>query len=213
MLYSAAERPYMAELTIDQELDLLEDALRRLKVEYDVYFAGGAKRPPVDNEKRVRQQIRRYMENSRLNSRQRYRLNAVSQRYSVFCDLWQRKSRVKDHGYVRPEDKLIGVGGFGHMEEPAAARSKPVDAGEPEQAESFVLFSNDAFEAVPLYEALVRARESVGQSLGNFDSFAAFVQLKAGALRQKHHCEAVEYTVKIKDGQVHLKARARKDLT
>jgi hypothetical protein len=201
----------MAELSIDQELDLLEDALRRLKVEYDIYFAGGAKRPPVDNEGRVKQQIRRYMENSRLSPRQRYRLNAVAQRFTVFSDLWQRKGRVKEQGYVRPQDKMIGVGGFGSAE--ASSRSKAAADGEHEQAESFVLFSNDAFEAVPLYEALVRARESVGKSQGNFDSFAAFVQLKAGALRQKHHCEAVEYTVKIKDGQVHLKARARKDLT
>jgi hypothetical protein len=201
----------MADLTIDQELDLLDDALRRLKVEYDIYFAGGAKRPPADNDSRVRTQLRRYMENSRLSARQRFRLNNIAQRYSGFSELWRRKDRVKEGGYVRPEDKLLGVGGFGTLEG-AASRPKTGVGDELDNAESFVLFSNDVFEAVPLYESLVRARESVGQPLGNFDSFAAFVQLKAGSLRQKHGCEAVEYTVKIKDGQVHLRARPRKDL-
>jgi len=201
----------MAELTIDQELDLLDDALRRLKVEYDIYFAGGAKRPPVDNDTRVRAQMRRYMENSRLNARQRFRLNNIAQRYTRFSELWRRKGKVKDQGYIRPEDKLLGVGGFGTLEL-GCSHPKPGAGEELNQSESFVIFSNDVFEAVPLYESLVRAREAVGQPLGNFDSFAAFVQLKAGSIRQKHGCEAVEYTVKVKDGQVHLKARPRKDL-
>lgn len=201
----------MADLTIDQELDLLDDALRRLKVEYDIFFAGGAKRPPVDNESRVRAQMRRYLENSRLSARQRFRLNNIAQRYTGFTELWRRKGRVKEQGYVRPEHRLLGVGGFGTLES-ASGRPRPGDGQELNQSESFVLFSNDVFEAVPLYESMVRAREALGQPSGNFDSFAAFVQLKAGSLRQKHRCEAVEYTVKVKDGQVLLKARPRKDL-
>ncbi len=56
-------------MTIDEELELLEDSFRRLKIEYDIYFAGGAKKPPVDTESRVQSLIRRNMENSRLNFR------------------------------------------------------------------------------------------------------------------------------------------------
>ena len=197
----------MADLTIDQELDLLDDAFRRLKVDYDIYFAGGNKRPPVDNEARMQAQLRRYMENSRLNAGQRYRLNGMQQKYAVFADLWRRKLRVKDQGYVRPEDKLIGVGGFGHLDEQGPQR--PVKGHEPE---SFVLFTNDMFEVVPLYEALLRARESAGQTLGGFDAFAKYVQFKTGSIRREHKCGAVEYTVTVKDGQVNLKVRPRKDI-
>lgn len=198
----------MAELTIDQELDLLDDAFRRLKVEYDIYFAGGNKRPPVDNEARLMARIRGLMENSRLNLVQRYRVQTAAQRHAVFSDLWRRKSRVKDLGYVRPEDKLIGVGGFGHLDEPRPGHASQGS----EEAESFVLFSSDVIEVVALYEAVVRAREAVGQPLGAFDSFASFVQLKTNSIRTQFKCEAVEYTVMVKDGQVRLKARPRKDV-
>src|SRR5260370_20953899 len=34
-------------LTIDEELSLLEDQVRRLKVEYDIYFGGGSENAPV----------------------------------------------------------------------------------------------------------------------------------------------------------------------
>ncbi|MGC2208599.1 MAG: MXAN_5187 C-terminal domain-containing protein [Candidatus Korobacteraceae bacterium] len=197
----------MAELTIDQELDLLDDAFRRLKVEYDIYFAGGTKRPPVDNESRLMGRIRGLMENSRLNFVQRYRVQNAAQRHAVFCDLWRRKARVKDQGYLRPEDKLLGVGGFGHLDPPRSPAAQPRD-----EAENFVLFSDDVFEVVPLYEAVLRARELVGQPLGAFDAFASFVQLKTNSIRKQFKCEAVEYTVMVKDGQVRLTARARKDV-
>jgi hypothetical protein len=199
----------MADLTIDQELDLLDDAFRRLKVEYDIYFAGGSKRPPVDNEARIQVQIRRFMENSRLSMVQRYRLSNMAQRYAVFTDLWRRKTKIKDLGYVRPEDKLLGVGGFGHL---GAPHLRAPHDREGEEPESFVLFSSDVFEVVPLYESMVRARESVGKSLGGFDSFAAFVQLKTDSIRSQFECEAVEYTVMVKGGQVCLKARPRRDV-
>ena len=103
-------------MTIDEELDLLEDSFRRLKIEYDIYFAGGAKKPPVDTESRVQNLIKRNMENSRLTYPQRFRLSGIAQKYAVFNDLWRRKAKIKDEGYRRPQDALLGVGGFGHLE-------------------------------------------------------------------------------------------------
>ena len=197
----------MPDLSIDQQLDQLDDAIRRLKVEYDIYFAGGKRRPPVEGEGRLRVEIRRFMENSRLSLAQRYRLQGQAQRVTVYADLWRRKAKIKDSGYVKPEDKLLGVGGFGHLEEPATA-----PAGRQEDAESFVLFTGDMFEVVPLFEAVLRAREVAGQPLGAFDSFASYVQAKSDTLRNQYRCDAVEYTVMVKDGKVRLKARPRKDL-
>jgi hypothetical protein len=195
-------------VTIDEELSLLEDSFRRLKIEYDIYFAGGAKKPPVDTEYRVQSIIKRNLENGRLNFAQRFRLNSMAQRYAVFSDLWRRKGKIKDEGYRRPQDTLLGVGGFGHIADPAP---HPAAAAELEP-ESFLLFSSDVIEVVALYEAVVRAREAVGQPLGAFDSFAAFVQKKSDQIRTQFRCQAVEYTVLVKSGHVQLKARARKDI-
>lgn len=194
-------------MTIDEELALLEDSFRRLKIEFDIYFAGGAKKPPVDTESRVQSLIKRYTESPRLTFPQRYRLSAVSQKYAVFSDLWRRKAKIKEEGYRRPQDSLLGVGGFGHLEMPRSRFA--VDDGEPE---SFLLFTSDVIEVVALYEAVVRAREIAGQPLGAFDSFASFVQNKSNQIRTQFNCQTVEYTVMVKSGQVRLKARPRKDI-
>ena len=45
--------------TIDQELDRLEHDMRRLKVEYDIYFNGAAAKPPYDTKGRVDTSIQR----------------------------------------------------------------------------------------------------------------------------------------------------------
>ena len=149
--------------------------------------------------------IRYHLENSHLTFAQRYRLNAVIQRYSVYSDLWRRKAKIKDVGYRGREDTLIGVGGFGHLDSP-----KPQTGdGEPE---SFLMFTNDVIEVVALYEAVVRAREAARQPLGAFDAFAAFVQNKSTQIRAQFRCQAVEYTVMVQSGQVRLKARPRKDI-
>ncbi len=197
----------MPALTIDEELTVLEDFFRRLKVEYDIYFAGGAKRPPVDNEARFTGQIRHHLENTHFNMAQRFRLNTIIQRHSVYSDLWRRKARIKDEGYRRREDTLLGVGGFGHLDTPKA-HAVPAD-GDPE---SFILFTDDVIEVVALYEAVVRAREAAHKPLGAFDAFAAFVQIKSNQIRNQFHCMAVEYTVMLQSGEVRLKARPRKDI-
>jgi hypothetical protein len=194
-------------VTIEEELALLEESFRRLKIEYDIYFAGGAKKPPVDTEFRVQSLMRRYMENAHLTFPQRFRLNAVAHKYNIFAELWRRKAKIKDEGYRRPQDTLLGVGGFGHLETPRSHEQEK--EGEPE---SFLLFTSDVIEVVALYEAVVRAREAAGQPLGAFDTFAAFVQNKCSQIRSQFKCEAVEYTVMVKNGQVQLKARARRDI-
>ncbi len=47
-------------MTVDEESSLLEETVRRLKIEYDVYFGGGSKKPPADTEWRVQSIIKKY---------------------------------------------------------------------------------------------------------------------------------------------------------
>ena len=165
-------------------------------------------KPPVDSESRVQNIIRRNLENGHLNFPQRFRFNAIAQRYSVFSDLWRRKTKIKDEGYSRPEYMLLGVGGFGHLQS-----TSPNAQGDDHEAESFLIFTTDVIEIVALYEAVVRAREAAGQPLGAFDTFANFVQNKSSQIRSQFHCQAVEYTVMMQDGKVRLNARPRKDIS
>ena len=65
-------------MTIDEELNLLDQQLRRLKIEYEIFFNNPSKRPPTDVEWKVLSLIRKFSDSSRLSfsDRKSTRLNS-----------------------------------------------------------------------------------------------------------------------------------------
>ena len=207
-------------MTTDEELNLLDQQLRRLKIEYEIFFNNPAKRPPTDVEWKVLSLIRKFSDGTRMSFSQRYRYNEMAQRYAVQADLWRKKMRIREEGYRRPADKILSVQGVRVPEEhetkhhpvygvshKAQAASAPGDqpfsvqcsgaAAEQEQVES-------------LYKALTEAKQRSGEKVsGNLDSFAAFVKKKTSEIRKQHGCDTVVYSVETQGGQVKLKAKAK----
>ena len=52
-------------MTIDEELNLLDSNLRRLKIEYEIFFSNPAKRPPNDLEWKVLNLLRKFSDGSK----------------------------------------------------------------------------------------------------------------------------------------------------
>jgi hypothetical protein len=98
-------------VTTDEELNLLDQQLRRLKIEYEVFFNNPSKRPPTDVEWKVLSLIRKFSDSARLTFSQRFKYNEMAQRYAIQSDLWRKKTRIREEGYRRPQDALLSVSG------------------------------------------------------------------------------------------------------
>src|SRR5579884_4050233 len=98
-------------MTIDEELTLLESHLRRLKIEYEIYFSNPQKKPPSDLEWKVVSLLRKFSDGGHMNFSQRFRYNEMAQRYAIYSDLWRKKGRIREEGYRRPQDALLSVQG------------------------------------------------------------------------------------------------------
>jgi hypothetical protein len=208
-------------VTIDEELNLLDQQLRRLKIEYEIFFNNPTKRPPTDIEWKVSSLIRKFSDGSRMKFAQRYRYNEMAQRYAIQSDLWRKKMRIREEGYRRPQDALLSVQGVRAPEEvepkhhPAYGLSKKNETTDQAGAEKdfSVECSGTASErekVESLYKALSEAKQKSGEKVsGSLDSFAAFVQKKTTELRKAHNCGAVVYSVELHDGQAKLKAKAK----
>ena len=203
-------------MNIDEELTLLDENLRRLKVEYDIFFGGGSKKPPSDVEWRVQNLLRKYSDGSKLNYAQRFRFNTIQQRYALFAALWKQKLQIKEEGYRRPQDAMLGIQGMRGEEQHAAEEAlKHLDEAPPKPGDhpfcvdcSDVESDQDKVQA--LFQALAEARKRSGDnSSGTFDSFKSFVRTKTAQLRKQYGCQAVEYSVEVKEGQVKLKAKPK----
>src|SRR6202165_1991732 len=98
-------------VTTDEELTVLDSQLRRLKIEYEIYFSNPTKRPPTDIEWKVLSLLRKFSDGNRMSFSQRFRYNEVAQRYAIYSDLWRKKNRIREEGYRRPQDALLSVQG------------------------------------------------------------------------------------------------------
>lgn len=200
-------------MTVDEEITKLDDNLRRLKIEYDVYFGGGSKKPPADTEWRVSNGMKRVGETLKLNYAQRFRFNAIAQRYAVFSDLWRQKMKVREEGYRRPADAQLGISGLRHEEETAAARELRAKGEKHDDKPFSVACSDPAHEpekVKALFEAMAESQRSHGVTkASSFASFQNFVQKKTQEIRRQYGCHSVQYTVEVSDGQVKLKAKAK----
>jgi hypothetical protein len=212
-------------VTIDEELILLESQLRRLKIEYEVYFSNPTKKPPTDIEWKVLSLLRKFSDGGRMSFTQRFRYNEMAQRYAIYSDLWRKKARIREEGYRRPQDALLSVQGVRPSEEHepqhhpvygvARAASAVAIATAPGVNEApLTIQCSDARtehdQVEKLYKALTDAKRKAGESVtGSIDSFTSFVQKKTDQIRKQHGCQSVEYTVETQDGQVRLKAKAK----
>jgi len=209
-------------VTTDEELSLLDSHLRRLKIEYEIFFSNPTKKPPADLEWKVVNLLRKFSDGGRMNFTQRFRYNEMAQRYAMYSDLWRKKSRIREEGYRRPQDALLSVQGVRSTETETQHKAYGVSAGaaaghnahtvaveEPLRIEcSDARSEKDRVEK--LYKALAEAKKKAGEPIsGNFDSFSSFVQKKTEQIRKQYGCHAVEYTVDVQDGQVKLKAKAK----
>jgi hypothetical protein len=199
-------------VTIDEELNQLDTLLRRLKIEYEVYFNNPAKRPPADLEWKAVALLRKHSDGGRMNFSQRFRYNEMAQRYAIYSDLWRKKSRIREEGYRRPQDALLSVQGVRSAEEHVPQH--PTVYGVAKNSSGFTIECSDADSQTEqverLYNALVAAKKKSGEAVtGNLSSFSSFVRNKTSQIRKQYACEAVEYSVELQDGQVKLKAKAK----
>ena len=208
-------------MTTDEELNVLDSQLRRLKIEYEIFFSNPQKRPPTDIEWKVLALLRKFSDGGRMNFSQRYRYNEMAQRYAVYSDLWRKKSRIREEGYRRPQDAILSIQGVREENEHqpqhhpvyGVSHAAAAAAAAASSSPHFTLHSVDQSEREQierLYNTLVAAKKKAGESVsGGLDSFTTFVQKKTEQIRKQYKCENVEYSVEITDGGVKLKAKAK----
>ena len=210
-------------VTTDEELDLLDQQLRRLKIEYEVFFSNPTKRPPTDIEWKVLSLLRKFSDGGRMSFSQRFRYNEMAQRYAIYSDLWRKKSRIREEGYRRPQDALLAVQGVRPDVEEHKPQHNPVyglshaaaaaaGADTAAATKTFTMHESEGGreQLERLYNTLVAAKKKAGENVsGSLDSFSTFVQKKTQQIRKQYGCQDVEFSVELADGHVKLKAKAK----
>ncbi|MEJ7849641.1 MAG: hypothetical protein WKF92_16275 [Pyrinomonadaceae bacterium] len=94
-LYRSTSRRVEEAAGIDKQISKLEDDVRKLKIDFDIYFNGATKRPPLEARARLESYIKRVSDNRALTYSQRYQLNAIISRFTSYRELWRRSLRAR----------------------------------------------------------------------------------------------------------------------
>src|ERR1700757_1446278 len=200
--------------TIDEELAQMERDIRQLKIEYDMFFGGGRKRPPTEVEWRIELLVKRYAERAgELKYGQRFRFNNLSQTYAKYKDMFRKRLAQREEGRV---DRHYGAAAKAIEAERARAQAeaseKPTVAAAAGESKSFRVVctepEKESEKVDQLFEAFVQAKKQAGEETSKLtrSGFNEFVRQKTKDLQSKKNCRDVEYVVETVDGQVKLKA-------
>jgi hypothetical protein len=99
-LYRKLHKEQEESVDIDQQLSRMEDEIRKLKIDFDIFFNGASKRPPLEARARLESFIKRIADNRSLSYAQRYYFNTLVSRFTSYRELWRRTLKAKGEELV-----------------------------------------------------------------------------------------------------------------
>ena len=194
----------------DDELDKLDEDIRKLKNKYDQFFTGVIKVPPTFERHQVEIFIHEFNKQKMRDNTRRFRFNTILSRYNQFRELWGRRMREREEG---PLD---------FRRRQAAMKADPAPPPPPSEARRGTSSAPDPYVRMTpgangeqirrLYEEIEREHLKLGRPANvTIDQLAAMVQKQTETIREKYRVNTVAFRVETIDGKVKLKAKPLQD--
>jgi hypothetical protein len=194
----------------DDELDKLEEDIRKLKNKYDQFFIGITKVPPSFERHQLETSVHELSRQKMRDSGRRFRFNTLVSRFNQLREMWARRMREREEGpmdFRRRQAALTA---------PSAPPPPPSEArrGTSSAPDPYVRMSPGANgeQVRKLFEEIEREHMKLGK-LPNvtMEQLAAMVQKQTETIREKYHVNTVAFRVETIDGKVKLKAKPLQD--
>jgi hypothetical protein len=194
----------------DDELDKLEEDIRRLKNKYDQFFAGIQKLPPQHDRRNVEIYIYELGKQKMRDNARRFRYNTLLSRYNQFREMWSRKIREREEG---PLD-------FRRRQAAMSSSDLPAPPPPPEErvtsprADPYVKVApgSNGEELRRLYDEIQREHLKMGKLPSiTIEQLGQMVQKQSEVVRSRYNVNSVAFRVETVDGKVKLKAKPLQD--
>ena len=196
----------------DDELDRLEEDVRKLKNKYDQFFAGIQKVPPSQERKNIETAIYEIGKQKMRDNGRRFRYNTILSRYNQFRELWGRRMREREEG---PLDFRRRQAAMSEPEpETRAPRESPAGRVTSTDADPYVRVApgTNGEEIRRLYSEIEKEHQKLGKMPNiTMDQLGAMIDKQSELVRAKYHVNAVAFRVDVVDGKVKLKAKPLQD--
>lgn len=187
------------------EIDLFEEGLNRLKAQYDLFFLGNRKLPPLEDRRRLDARVHELAKTKFRENAKRFRFNTLLSRYNQLKELWTRRMREREEGPIDYRRRRAAMT-EPLPETPPAARERETSEG----ARSYVKVtdSGNGDEMRELYSRVVEANKALGvDTRMTLEQLTAAVSQQAQAIRERYQTGVIAFRIDTSEGKVKLRAR------
>lgn len=195
----------MSSASFERELQVLDQALRRLSAECDAFLYGSVSKPPIEARKHVEEMLRRLNASESMSAAERYRFSTLQGRFSSLIERWERLLAEKESGR-RP-------GLYGHFRGGGSASPGPPDPNSDRAAS--VQQERRAAPADPdrdLFERYVAAKRAGGEDVSGYrlEGFLEGLERERRKVRERLGSGDIVFDVAERDGRVRLVAKKKR---
>jgi hypothetical protein len=195
-------------MSFNEKLTVIENQVMQVKREYDLYFKGDARIPPIRLREKVQKALDKLAMEHRGNTQERFRFNALQSRFNAFARLWDRTMLQIEQGTYKPDqfkaDLRLGGRGKDSKEAAGTDRSKGGRIQLPPDAKDVERKTRD------LFKTFIEMRRVTGESVNlSYDSFKKSIDKNREVLKKKFG-EKYEFKIAIEDGKAKVKGSAKK---
>jgi len=191
----------------DDELDKLEEDIRRLKNKYDQFFTNIVKIPPSFDRHQVENYIHEISKQKMRDNTRRFRFNTILSRYNQYREMWARKIREREEG---PLDFRMRQRALNAPPEPPPPLPSPQQRVTSEALDPYVKMApgTNGEQIRKLYDLIEQEHQKLGKASNlTLEQLASMVQKQSETVREKYHVSSVAFRVETIDGRVKLKAK------
>ncbi len=185
---------------IAEELVVLDNKIKQLKFEYNLYFTGSRPREPVMLRGEVQKLVTRYSNTGIANTAQRFKFNTMAARYFALRRQWDAILKQIEEGTYKLhlfKAKLHERERGGDGEAPAGTAGR---RAEPD--------NETTGGGTDLFEAYSQARRECGEDPQGLTraKLDRLVDRQRAAIQQRFGCDDVRFRVVVENGKAKLKA-------
>lgn len=202
-------------MTLEEEIARLEKRVVKLRIQFDLFFAGGIPKPPVDQRDDLDREVKRIGSTRDMKLSQRFLYNTLLNRWSIFSELWNKRLQAREEGTRIPavaRRRQQGAPPAQAPTAPSAAARRP-----PEErrlvARAAIASARDAEgELKSFYRSFLEARQERGEGKApSFEKFRSEIEKHIEIIRKKVSCERVDFRLYLENNKVALKAKPLKE--
>jgi len=191
----------------DDELDKLEEDIRKLKNKYDQFFSGIQKVPPMQERRNIEVFLHELGKQKIRDNTRRFRFNQLLTRYNQLREMWGRKMREREEG---PLDFRRRSAALSDSSVPAVRSEALVPRVTSPTGDPYVKMTerSNGEEVKRLYDQIERENLKLGKLPSiTLDQLQAMVTKQSEIVRSRYNVNAVAFRIDVVDGKVKLKAK------